>query len=45
LEMGVSRTISPDWPWTVALLISASQVARNTCVSHWCPDSFGRLLR
>jgi hypothetical protein len=37
LEMGVLQTICLDWPWTVILLISASQVARITGVSHWCP--------
>jgi hypothetical protein len=34
LEMG-SQTICPGWPQTVILLISASQVARSTGVSHW----------
>jgi hypothetical protein len=33
LEMGASQTIHPDWPQTVILPISASQVARITGVS------------
>jgi hypothetical protein len=36
----VSWTICPGWPWTVILLISASQVARITCVRHQCPALF-----
>jgi hypothetical protein len=32
----VSWTICPVWPWTVILPISVSQIARITCVSHWC---------
>jgi hypothetical protein len=28
LEMGVSRTVCPGWPWTMILQISVSQVAR-----------------
>jgi hypothetical protein len=32
---GVSWTICSAWPWTVILLIIASQVARITGVSHW----------
>jgi hypothetical protein len=35
--MGVSWTICPGWPWTVILLISASQVTRTAGVSCWCP--------
>jgi hypothetical protein len=31
---GVSRTISPGWPWTMILPITASHVARITGVSH-----------
>jgi hypothetical protein len=33
---GVLWTISSDWPWTTILLISASQVARITGLSHGC---------
>jgi hypothetical protein len=36
LEMGVSWTICPDWPWTLTLLIWASQVARIVRMSHRC---------
>jgi hypothetical protein len=35
LEMGVWRIICPCWPQTSIPLISASQVARITGVSHW----------
>jgi hypothetical protein len=34
LEMGVSRTICPNWPQTAILPISNSQVARIIGVSH-----------
>jgi hypothetical protein len=34
-----SQTICPGWPWTSILLISASQVARITSVSHQRPAS------
>jgi hypothetical protein len=37
LEMGVSQTIGQDWPWTVILLISASQGARTVGVICWHP--------
>jgi hypothetical protein len=37
LEMRVSQMIHPGWPQTTILLISASQVARITSVSHWYP--------
>jgi hypothetical protein len=33
---GVLRTICLGWPQISILLISASQVARITDVSHWC---------
>jgi hypothetical protein len=33
-----SWTICPGWLRNAILLISASQVARITGVSHWCPD-------
>jgi hypothetical protein len=33
---GVSWTVCMGWPWTMILLISASQVARITCMSHRC---------
>jgi hypothetical protein len=36
LKMGISWTICPGWPWTMILLISASQVVRITSVSHQC---------
>jgi hypothetical protein len=36
----VSRTVCPGWLRTFILLISASQVARITGVSHWCPAFF-----
>jgi hypothetical protein len=36
LEMGIAQTICPGWPQTAISLISASQVARMTGVSHWC---------
>jgi hypothetical protein len=39
LEMGVSQTISLGWSQTMILLISASQVATITGVSHWHPAS------
>jgi hypothetical protein len=29
------RTVHPDWPQTVILLVSVSQVARIAGVSHW----------
>jgi hypothetical protein len=32
---GVSQTICSDWPQTEILLVSASQVARITGMSHW----------
>jgi hypothetical protein len=35
LEMGVLQTICLGWPWTKILLISASQVAKITGMSHW----------
>jgi hypothetical protein len=31
------QTICLGWPWTMILLISVSQVARITVLSHWCP--------
>jgi hypothetical protein len=34
---GISQTIYPRWLQTVVLPISASQVARITSMSHWCP--------
>jgi hypothetical protein len=34
---GVALTICLDWPQTVILLISVSQVARIIDMSHWCP--------
>jgi hypothetical protein len=37
LEMGVLLTICPGWPQTTILLISASQVARITSISHQHP--------
>jgi hypothetical protein len=37
---GVSQTTCPGWPWTLILLISASQVARITGVSHQCLAQF-----
>jgi hypothetical protein len=41
LEMEISSTIWLDWPQTMILLISASQVTRITGVSHraWLPES------
>jgi hypothetical protein len=33
----VSWTICMGWLWTMILLISASRVARITCMSHRCP--------
>jgi hypothetical protein len=33
----VSHTVCLGWPWTSILLISASQEARITSVSHGCP--------
>jgi hypothetical protein len=36
LEMRVLQTICPGWPWNLILLISDSQIARITSVSHWC---------
>jgi hypothetical protein len=32
---GVLRSICTDWPQTLTILISASQVARITGMSHW----------
>jgi hypothetical protein len=32
---GVSQTVCPDWPQNSILLISSSQVARITGMSHW----------
>jgi hypothetical protein len=40
LEMGLSQSITPGYPWTVILPISASQVARITGVNHWSTVSF-----
>jgi hypothetical protein len=37
LEMGVSWTVCSYWPQTMILLISFSQGARITDVSHQCP--------
>jgi hypothetical protein len=37
LEMEFSWTVCLGWPWTTTLPISASQVARITGLSHWCP--------
>jgi hypothetical protein len=34
----VFKTISPGWPHTSILLISASQIVRNIGVSHQHPD-------
>jgi hypothetical protein len=39
LEMRISKTICPGWPWAILLPILASQVAGSTCVRHWCPVS------
>jgi hypothetical protein len=36
-EDGISWSICLDWPRTESLLISASQVARITDMSHQCP--------
>jgi hypothetical protein len=33
----ILQTICPGWTWTKILLITASQVARITGVSHWHP--------
>jgi hypothetical protein len=39
---GVSWTILLGWPWTVILLVSASQVVKITGMSHWVPlELFG----
>jgi hypothetical protein len=40
LGWGVSQIICPRWPSTVILLISASQAARITGVSHQIPAFF-----
>jgi hypothetical protein len=37
---GASQTICPGWPQTEILLISASQIARITGVSHQSPNFF-----
>jgi hypothetical protein len=37
LKVGVSQTALLWLPLNLSLLISASQVARITGVSHWCP--------
>jgi hypothetical protein len=34
-------TICLGWPWTMILLMSASQVARIIGVSHQCPGPLG----
>jgi hypothetical protein len=34
---GVSQTLCVDWPWSVILLISATQVEKIAHMSHWCP--------
>jgi hypothetical protein len=34
------QTVCQDWPQTVIFLISSSQVARITGVSHWHPACF-----
>jgi hypothetical protein len=39
--MGSRTVFAYDWPGTVILLVSASQVARMTGVSHWCPAWVG----
>jgi hypothetical protein len=47
LEMGVLRTLCPGWPLTSVLLITTSQVARITSVSHWHPaqrESFDKMV-
>jgi hypothetical protein len=38
LLMGVSWIICSDWPWTVILQISVSQVASIAGMRHRCPD-------
>jgi hypothetical protein len=47
LEMGcvggISWTSCPGWPWTVILLISASQVARITDFSPFFPHKLHNL--
>jgi hypothetical protein len=47
LEMGVSQSICPCYPWTAILPILACQVARITGVSHQCPARcvFSRYFR
>jgi hypothetical protein len=40
---GVSWTICPGWPCTAILPMSASQAARITGTSHWCPAAPGVL--
>jgi hypothetical protein len=35
-EIGSLQLFCSGWHWTMALLISASQVDRITGVSHWC---------
>jgi hypothetical protein len=37
LEMVVSQTICPSWPWTEILPMSASQIPTVTGVGHQCP--------
>jgi hypothetical protein len=37
VEMEVSWTFSPGCPQTTIPVISASQVARITDMTHWCP--------
>jgi hypothetical protein len=38
--MGFSPSVSLGWPETLILLISASQVARVTGISHWCSAGY-----
>jgi hypothetical protein len=45
IENGVSRTFCLGWPVTAALLISASQVAGITGVSHQCLALFFYFLK
>jgi hypothetical protein len=45
VEIGVLQTFCPGWSWTTIFLISISQVAKVTGVSHWCPARRWHFLR
>jgi hypothetical protein len=45
IELGSHKHFLRGWPRIGILLISASQVARITDVSHWCLANFHKFLK